>query len=220
MRSSATPCRSIATIVAHNPSNTGARDLVAGSARVDPVDEQRLGPVHVADAAHHLLLEQQLSDRRKATNDRSVRLLRVGVVSQRVGTESANDAIAILVGADRTVGRAGEIDGRLRHRQTHSHRRRIDRRRDRGAHETCRTGRGVRGRPNRCSTNRRGACRRPRGVEASSVDERRIAGEATLRRRYGDVLAAQHLGMIDGNSVNGVTLGHAGRDVTGTLGAS
>ena len=57
-------------------------------------------------------------------------------------------------------------------------------------------------------------------VEASAVDERRVGGEATLRRRHRDVLAAQHPEMIDGDSVDGVTLGHAGRDVTGTLGAS
>jgi hypothetical protein len=41
-----------------------------------------------------------------------------------------------------------------------------------------------------------------------------------LRRRDSDALATQDLGMIDGNSVKRVTLGHAGRDVTGTLGAS
>jgi hypothetical protein len=34
------------------------------------------------------------------------------------------------------------------------------------------------------------------------------------------VLPTQDLGMIDGNSVNRVTLGHAGCDVTGTLGAA
>ncbi len=57
-------------------------------------------------------------------------------------------------------------------------------------------------------------------VEAGTVDQRGIGGEATLRRRYGNRLAAQHLEMIDGDSVDGVTLGHAGCDVTGTLGAS
>jgi hypothetical protein len=50
--------------------------------------------------------------------------------------------------------------------------------------------------------------------------ERRVSSEPALRRRDGDDVATEDLGMIDGNSVNGVTLGHAGCDVTGTLGAS
>ena len=56
--------------------------------------------------------------------------------------------------------------------------------------------------------------------ESHTIDERSIRSEPSLRRRDADALAAQHLRMIEGNSVDGMTLGHAECDVTGTLGAS
>ena len=56
--------------------------------------------------------------------------------------------------------------------------------------------------------------------EAGTIHKRSVGREAALRRRDGDRLATQELAVIDGDSVDGVTLGHAGRDVTGTLGAS
>ena len=89
------------------------------------------------------------------------------------------------------------------------------------ARGTCRTGRGARARRARSPRSRTGAFRRPRSrLQSNTVDQRGVRGEATLRRRDGDVLAAQDLRMIDGDSVKCVTLGHAGCDVTGTLGAS
>ena len=125
MRSSVTPWRSIATIVDHSGVERLRRDLPAGAAGMDAVDEQRLGSIHVADAADHLLFEQQLPDRRDAASDRLVGKVRLRVVTQRVGTETLQDPIAIFRCTDRAVGRARQIDGCFRNRQTHSHGRRV-----------------------------------------------------------------------------------------------
>ena len=187
---------------------------------MDAVDEQRLGSVHVADTAHHLLLEQQLPDRRDTSNDRLVRQVRLCVVAQRVRTESAHDPIAIFGRADRAVGRTGEIDGCLRNRQAHAHRRRVV-----GCAAAVHAELAEQAEVDVTDQPVAPQVEEVLAVgldpsEASAVDERRVGCEATLRRRNGDVLAAEHLRMIDGDSVNGVTLGHADRDVTGTLGAS
>ncbi len=155
-----------------------------------------------------------------AADDRRVRLVGIGVGTQRVGTESADDLIAILDGADRALRRPDEIDGRLGDLHAHPHGRRVDRTRP-----------AIHPEPAEQAEVHMADETVPPVVEEvlavgldfaqpHSVDQRGIRREPALRRRDGDFLAAQELRMIDGNSVKRVTLGHAGCDVTGTLGAS
>ena len=67
------------------------RSVLPGPQRVDPVPEQHLGAVDVADACQHRLVHQQVTDRRAAAPDPRPGPRRVGVGPQRVRAEPRED---------------------------------------------------------------------------------------------------------------------------------
>ena len=102
-------------------SQLAAPQRVAGPQRVDPVPEQHLGAVDVADTGEHRLVHQQRADRRPAALDPLPRR-GSGSASARSGSgpERGDDRVALL------AGRAGRRRWRRAGRRTPGRRRRRD----------------------------------------------------------------------------------------------
>ena len=122
IRSSATPWCSIAEIVAHSASNSVGGDGRCRPAGMDAGHEQRLGAVDVADPTHHLLVKQQLADRRDTSSHARGRRpaasasSRNGSGPRRATIRSRSSAVPIehSVGPVRSMVRLGN-------RQAHAH---------------------------------------------------------------------------------------------------
>ena len=91
-----TPSAMSTTRSSHIARHWPTRSVLPGRQRVDPVPEQHLGAVDVADAGEHRLVHQQVADRRAGSAGSARQAtVGVGVVAQRVGPERRDDLVAL-----------------------------------------------------------------------------------------------------------------------------
>ena len=98
MRLRRTPRRSWSRSHVHIGEQLVLGERPARPAGVDAERPQHLGPVDVADAGDHGLVEQQRADRRRRAAHPVDEALRVGVAAQRVGAERRRRAAAASSG--------------------------------------------------------------------------------------------------------------------------
>ena len=186
----------------------------------DPVPEQHLGAVHVADPGQHVLGHQQRADRHLRPGDPGPGPIRVGVGAQRVGAEPGQDDVARSSGviSSQAVGprrsahavsfcsRSRSAPRGLRGRRGCDRELAVQAEMD--VHQPVR-------RPHARGRSGTGACRARRCGSAW----RRRAGRR--RRRTGpagcdagDRATAEGAQQIAGQAVDGVAFGHAGLPVS------
>ena len=91
--------------------------VAARPERVEPLAEQHLGAVDVADARDDRLVHQQGGDRRPAAQHAGHERLDVRAAAQRVRAEPGQDDRALGVGQDLARGRAAQLQPVVRRRR-------------------------------------------------------------------------------------------------------
>jgi hypothetical protein len=193
-------------------------DVARRDVGVQAVHEQDLGAVDVADPGEHRLVHERASDADAAPLERRPRALRVRVVTDRVGAEPRDDRVDLRLVEQLARGRADEVDGVPTLAAV-----RLDAVADRVARRRGRRARGervVEHLAEQPEVDVHAAAvvvaveevlpERVGRDERAAVELRGGRVEAALRRGDADLAAGEPLGVVTGEPVDRVALGHCG----------